>query len=63
MYENAIKKYPQVHLEQCKYKIKKTKMCKFTNTDIESESESVSELEFDTETKPKSDVESDSEQL
>ena len=59
MYENAIKKYPQVHLEQCKYKIKKTKMCKFTNTDLESES--VSELEFDTETKPKPDVESDSE--
>ena len=32
------KNYPQVYLEVCKYKIKKTKMAKFTNTELESES-------------------------
>ena len=39
--------YPQVYLEECKYKIKKIKMSKFINTELESESES--ELEPDTE--------------
>ena len=39
--------YPQVHLEECKYKIKKIKMSKFMNTEIKSESESG--LESDTE--------------
>ena len=34
-----------VYLEECKYKIKKIKMCKFINTELESESE----LESDTE--------------
>ena len=38
---------PQVHLEECKYKIKKIKMSKFMNTEIKSESESG--LESDTE--------------
>ena len=37
------KNYPQVYLEECKYKMKKTKMTKFTNTELESKSES----EFD----------------
>ena len=41
------KNYPQVYLEECKYKIKKIKMSKFINTELESESES--ELEPDTE--------------
>ena len=31
------KNYPQVYLEECKYKIKKTKMSKFINTELESE--------------------------
>ena len=39
------KNYPQVYLEEWKYKIKKTKMTKFINTEQESESE----LESDTE--------------
>ena len=39
--------YPQVYLEECKYKMKKIKMTKFINTELESESGS--ELEFDTE--------------
>ena len=51
--------YPQVYLEECKYKIKKIKMSKFIDTDLELESES--ELETDTESKPKSELKSDSE--
>ena len=49
--------YPQVYLEECKYKIKKIKMSKFINTELESESE----LESDTELDSKSELESDSE--
>ena len=33
------KNYPQVYLENCKYKIKKMQMFKFINTELESESE------------------------
>ena len=51
------KNYPQVYLEECKYKIKKIKMSKFINTELESESE----LESDTELESKSELESDSE--
>ena len=51
------KNYPQVYLEECKYKIKKIKMTKFINTELESDSES--ELECDTELETK--LESDSE--
>ena len=40
--------YPQVYLEECKYKIKKIRMSKFINTEIQSESESESQLESDT---------------
>ena len=53
--------YPQVYLEECKYKIKKIKMSKFINTDLKSESES--ELESDTKLEPKLQLEFDSEQL
>ena len=53
------KNYPQVYLEECKYKIKKIKMSKFINTELESESES--ELEYDTELESKSELKSDSE--
>ena len=49
--------YPQVYLEECKQKIKKIKMSKFINTELESESE----LEFGTELETKSELESDSE--
>ena len=37
------KNYPQVYLEECKYKIKKIKMKKFIETELESESELKSE--------------------
>ena len=50
------KNYPQVYLEECKYKPKKIKMTKFIDTELESESE----LESDTE-ESKSELESDSE--
>ena len=56
------KNYPKVYLEECKYKIKKIKMTKFINTDLESELESVSELESYTELEAKSELESDSKQ-
>ena len=54
------KNYPQVHLEEWKYKIKKIKMTKFINTDLVSESESVLELESYTELETKSELEPDS---
>ena len=49
------KNYPQVYLEECKYKIKKIKMSKFINIELESDSES--ELESNTELKSDSDSE------
>ena len=53
------KNYPQADLKEWKYKIKKLKMSKFINTDLQTESESG--LESDTEWKPNSELESDSE--
>ena len=41
------KNYPQVYLEECKYKIKKTKMAKFIKAELESVSESEPELELE----------------
>ena len=38
------KNFPQVYLEECKDKIKKTRMTTFINTELKSESESGSEL-------------------
>ena len=49
------KNYPQVYLEECKYKIKKTKMTKFINTELESE------LESETKLGSKSELESETE--
>ena len=53
------KNYLQVYLEECKYKIKKTKMNNFIKIELESESES--ELESDIELKLKSELESETE--
>ena len=41
------KNYQRVYLEECKYRMKKTKMTNFINVELESESEP--ELESDTE--------------
>ena len=49
------KNYPQVYLEECKYRMKKTKMTKFIETELKSEPES--ELESHTELELKSDTE------
>ena len=53
------KNYPQVYLEECKYKIEKTKMTKFIKTQLKSESESV--VKSDTELKVNIESDSDSE--
>ena len=56
------KNYLQVYLEECKYKIKKTKMNKFISTELESDSESdsKSESKSDTELMEKLESASDS---
>ena len=51
------KNYPQVYLEECKYRTKKTKMTKF----IKAELESKSQLEYDIELELKPELESDTE--
>ena len=53
------KNYPQVYLEECKYRMKKTKMTKF----IEAELESKSELESHMKLELKSELESETESL
>ena len=37
------KNYPQVYLQECKYKLKKTQMPRFINFELELESDSDSE--------------------
>ena len=37
------KNHPQVYLEECKYRIKKTQMSKFINTELKSDSDLDSE--------------------
>ena len=46
------KNYPQVYLEECKYRTKKTKMTKFIAAELESEPESESECDTELELKP-----------
>ena len=53
----AKKIYPQVYLEECKYRTKKTKMTNFIEAELESESESESDIELEL----KSELESDTE--
>ena len=49
------KKYPQVYLEACKYRMKKTKMTKFIEAELRRDLQS--ELESETELELKSDTE------
>ena len=51
------KNYPQVYLEECKYRMKKTKMTKFIKAELESESDLKSDLASDVELELKSDTE------
>ena len=55
--------YPQVYLEECKYRVKKIQMSRFINAELESDSESDSEAESksDTELMAKLESNSDSE--
>ena len=39
------KYYPQVYLEECKYRIKKTQMSRFIKNDLKLDSESNSDLD------------------
>ena len=41
------KNYPQVYLEECKYKVKKIIIPRFTNTELESDSELDVEADLD----------------
>ena len=43
------KNYPQVYLEECKYRVKKIQMSRFINAELESDSDSDSEAESDLE--------------
>ena len=44
------KYFPQVYLEECKYKVKKIQMSRFINAELESDSESDSEAESEYDT-------------
>ena len=57
------KNYPQVYLEKCKYRMKKTTMIKFINTEPESksQSESKSKSQSDIKVELKSESEPDTE--
>ena len=57
------KNYPQVYLEECKYRVKKIQISRFISTELDSESDSNSEAESKSDTKlmGKSKSESDSE--
>ena len=43
------KNHPQIYLEECKYKIKKTRMPRFINTELKSDSNSDSDSQTDSE--------------
>ena len=43
------KNHPQIYLEECKYRIQKTKMSRFIKTELKSDSNSNSELDSEEE--------------
>ena len=51
------KNYPQIYLEECKYKIKQIKMSKFIDTELDSQSELESDIELDSQSELESDTE------
>ena len=55
------KNYPQVFLEECKFKTKKIKINKLINTELESESESESQSKSDGELMARIESASDSD--
>ena len=50
------KNHPQVYLEECKYRIKKTQMLKFIKTKLKTDSDSDSDLDLDSEVESRSDA-------
>ena len=54
------KNYPQVYLEECKYKIKKIQMSRFINAELDLDSQSDSESDDD-QLKSDSDYDSDND--
>ena len=55
------KNYPQVYLQECKYKVKKIQMSRFINAELRSDSESDSETESKSDTKLMSKLDSGSD--
>ena len=55
------KNYPQVYLEECKYKVKKIQMSRFIDVELESDSESESKSDTELMAKLESGSDSDSE--
>ena len=55
------KNYPQVYLEECKYRIKKIQMSRFINTELKSESESESDTELMAKLESNSDTDKNTE--
>ena len=55
------KNYPQVYLEECKYKIKKIQMSTFINTELESDSGSDTDDDNDSDNGSDIDADNDSE--
>ena len=53
--------YPQVYLEECKYKIRKMQMSRFINTELDLDSDSDSESDAELIAKLKSDSDNDSD--
>ena len=53
------KNYPQVYLEECKYRVKKMQMSRFIHAELESDSDSELETETELESKLKSDSNSE----
>ena len=64
LWKSVKKNYPQVYLEECKYRVKKMQMSRFINGELESnsdDSDSEVESKSDTELMAKLKSESDSE--
>ena len=55
------KNHPELYLEECKYRIKKTQISRFITTKLESDSESDSEAESKSDTELMAKLKSDSE--
>ena len=55
------KYFPQVYLEECKYKIKKIQMSRFINAELDSESDSESDSKSDDGSDNNSDNDSDND--